>query len=296
MQKHAYLILAHSNFSQLRKLVELLDDPRNDIFIHIDGRARFRAAEWDGICRHSNLKFTKKRNRVHWGGVSIIKSEMELLKESTSAGKYGHYHLLSGMDLPIKPQDAIHDFFGKHENVEFINYWNLKDDTETRFRYYTMFPEGNRNFITKFINKTVRKLQKRMGWQMNRGIEFKYGSQWFSITDGLARYIVSQEDWILRTFRFSYLCDEVFVATLAWNSPYRGNIYFRKTADSSEVNDSNMRFIDWNSSKDIRHPWTFRSSDFDRLMAVPHFWARKFDEKVDNQIIERIYCKLKTER
>ena len=31
-KRHAYLILAHKNFGQLRKLVELLDDPRNDIF------------------------------------------------------------------------------------------------------------------------------------------------------------------------------------------------------------------------------------------------------------------------
>ena len=39
MKRHAYLILAHTNFGQLRKLLELLDDPRNDIFVHVDGKA-----------------------------------------------------------------------------------------------------------------------------------------------------------------------------------------------------------------------------------------------------------------
>ena len=40
MDRHAYLILAHKNFGQLRKLIELLDDPRNDIFVHVDAKAK----------------------------------------------------------------------------------------------------------------------------------------------------------------------------------------------------------------------------------------------------------------
>lgn len=50
-----------------------------------------------------------------------------------------------------------------------------------------------------------------------------------------------------------------------------------------------MRFIDWTRGESIRHPWTFRMTDWDMLMSVPHFWARKFDETVDSGIIDRIY-------
>ena len=35
-KKHAYLIMAHNNFYILEKLLHLLDDPRNDIYVHID--------------------------------------------------------------------------------------------------------------------------------------------------------------------------------------------------------------------------------------------------------------------
>lgn len=35
MKKHAYLIKAHHQFALLRKLLMLLDDERNDIYIHI---------------------------------------------------------------------------------------------------------------------------------------------------------------------------------------------------------------------------------------------------------------------
>ena len=38
--KHAYLIIAHKNLCQLKVLINLLDDPRNDIFVFIDKKAQ----------------------------------------------------------------------------------------------------------------------------------------------------------------------------------------------------------------------------------------------------------------
>ena len=35
-KKHAYLIIAHNNWKQLSLLLSVLDDERNDIYIHID--------------------------------------------------------------------------------------------------------------------------------------------------------------------------------------------------------------------------------------------------------------------
>ena len=36
MKKHAFLIMAHNQFDLLEMLIKLLDDPRNDIYLHID--------------------------------------------------------------------------------------------------------------------------------------------------------------------------------------------------------------------------------------------------------------------
>lgn len=35
INKHAYLIIAHTNFKQLHNLINLLDDDRNDIYIYM---------------------------------------------------------------------------------------------------------------------------------------------------------------------------------------------------------------------------------------------------------------------
>jgi hypothetical protein len=37
--KHAYLIMAHNEWDMLNKLIQALDYPNNDIYLHIDKKA-----------------------------------------------------------------------------------------------------------------------------------------------------------------------------------------------------------------------------------------------------------------
>lgn len=289
MKRHAYLILAHKNFGQLRKLLVLLDDPRNDIFVHVDGKARFSPEEWKNVCRFSRLVFISPRLKVYWGGVNSMRCELALLREAVSCGPYSYYHLVSGMDLPIKDQDTIHDFFDRHEGKEFLDFWEMDEDIYERVRYYTLFPEGEGNFLTHFINGLCKDIQGTAGYSINKDVDFHFSSVWFSMTDALARYVISKEDWLEKVFAHTSNCDELFLATVVWNSPFRENLYSREVAKNHAVNLSNMRFIDWSRGGSHRHPWTFRSEDWDLLMSVPHFWARKFDEGTDSGIIDRIY-------
>lgn len=287
MKKHAYLILAHKNPEQVKTLLHLLDDPRNDIYIHVDKKAGFGYDILEGTCKNSGLHFIEPRIQVHWGGISIINVEMALLEEAVKA-EHSYYHLLSGMDLPLKSQDTIHQFFTDNDGKEFLNIWAMEDHTKRRVQYYTPFPEGGSFFLTNHWNHVVKGILKVMGIKMNKDIEFKIGSQWFSITDSLAKYIVSQKEWVHKVFKHSYMCDEIFIPTLVWRSPYRNNLYCQRPTEGHEIDLSNMRFIDWSRGASRRHPWTFTIDDYELLMSVPHFWARKFDEEVDNDIILKI--------
>lgn len=295
MNKHAYLILAHKNFGQLRKMIELLDHPRNDIFLHVDAKARdFNPKDFEGITRHSWLQILPDRIDVRWGGVSIMRSEIELLRTATLTARYDYYHLLSGMDMPIKPQEKVHEFFDAHKGKEFVNLWEFKKSTLTRFRYYTVFPEGEGSFPTRIVNHIFKGLQMAVGFRINRDVDFHFGSQWFSITDELAHYVLDHEDWLEKVFRHTSTCDEIFLPTLICNSKFRDRLYVPVPVKSQkEVNLSNMRFIDWTRGESIRHPWTFRADDMELLQSVHHFWARKFDETVDSEIIDKLYKKLK---
>ena len=95
-------------------------------------------------------------------------------------------------------------------------------------------------------------------------------------------------------FRNTSTCDEIFLPTLVANSPFAGQLFEPvPVSNQKEVNLSNMRFIDWSRGESIRHPWVFRAGDMALLESVPHLWARKFDETVDSEIIDKIYRKLK---
>ena len=60
--------------------------------------------------------------KVNWGGFSLIKCELRLLKAAVmSDTEYSRYHLISGLDLPIKSQDYIHAFFKNNCN-EYIRF------------------------------------------------------------------------------------------------------------------------------------------------------------------------------
>lgn len=288
MSKHAYLIIAHSNFGQLHTLLEMLDDDRNDIFVHVDARARsFREEDFQEVCTHSNLEFVKPRIKVHWGGVSIMRVELALLEAASSKGRYDYYHLLSGMCLPIQTQDTIHKFFDEHQGKEFIELWQMKKTTPSRFHYITLFPEGAGFFLTNLCNNFFKGLQMALGFSINKDVDFKFASQWFSITDDMARFVLSKRDWLEKVFRRTNTCDEIFLPTLVWNTPFRDNFYSSETHRQGDYN-SAMRFIDWSRGSSIRHPWTFLTADFDLLVNSPMMFARKFDERVDKEIIRLI--------
>lgn len=295
MGKHAYLILAHKNFRQLRKLIELLDDDRNDIFVHVDAKAEdFDPELFKNAATRSGLTFLPKRISVNWGGVSIMRSELALLKAATAAGHYDYYHLLSGQDLPIKSQDYIHDFFYTHKGTEFVSLWEFKKSTPSRFSYYTIFPEGEGRFRTRIVNHVFKGLQMAVGHRINRDVRFAFGSQWFSITDDLARFVVANEQWLERVFSRTSTCDEIFLQTLVCNSRFCEHLYVPSAIkNQKEINMANLRFIDWTRGESVRHPWTFRVGDLELLQGVDHLWARKFDESVDSEIIDKIHSLLK---
>lgn len=70
MRKHAYLIIASNEGETLKYLIRLLDDVRNDIFIHMDKKhGKLPYEEFKGLTKKSNLTFLKNRLNVKWGGV-----------------------------------------------------------------------------------------------------------------------------------------------------------------------------------------------------------------------------------
>lgn len=103
------------------------------------------------------------------GDISQIKVELLLLKTALNQGHYSYLHLLSGVDLPIKSQDYIHDFFTRHAGFEFVGFAHKKTDDENArekagyiylFTRYIKDDNKLRRFITKCIKYGYIRCQK----------------------------------------------------------------------------------------------------------------------------------------
>ncbi|WP_368250752.1 beta-1,6-N-acetylglucosaminyltransferase [Intestinibacter bartlettii] len=286
--KHAYLIIAHNNFYTLEKLIKLIDDKRNDIYIHIDKKIRnFDFDYYKSIVRDSNLIFVD-RIKVNWGGFSQIKSELILFKEA-SKNEYEYYHLISGVDLPIKTQEYIHNFF-RNCNMDFLT--NIKseyipNEVYQRVSKFYLFQDSNIPFL-KSIDKKLIKIQdilKINRWDDN--IKLQYGSNWASLTHESVKYIIENEKFIYKKFKYTLGADEVYKQTLLFN-----NEKYKKKLYLYEYNNYhisyNMRHIDWHRG----NPYIFLSEDYEELMSNKALFARKFDCNKDRNIIDKIYKKL----
>lgn len=292
MNKHAYLIIAHNNWEQLHFLINILNDPRNDFYILVDSKATdFDQNLFASNCKCSNLYFVDPIN-IFWGDYTQILAELSLLKSATSNYKYSYYHLISGQDMPLKSQDYIHDFFNNNKGYEFVDFDSFEETSlaleRTRYYYFLQKQTGRKRVsIPKIIQKVALLFEKTVGINRSKSIQDSLGkgSNWFSITDDFARYIVDNEEFILKHFTRTYCCDEVFIQTLLKKSPYKDNWYGFK---NNEIQYQNLRYNDWNRGK----PYTFKKDEFFPLCESPYLFARKFSlDIISDDILQHFYSK-----
>ncbi len=286
MTKQAILIIAHNHPAQLHKLLRALDSEYFDIFLHIGKDSKLRATDFIPDCTISKLHIYKKL-RVRWSGYSQVRAEVFLLKQATKADHYGHYHLISGADMPIKTPRQIYDFFNSHKNNEFISFQQktILPEHLDWIRYYYIFRQHSRNSRIAFhLENLSVKIQEKLHINRLRNDTTTYmkGTNWFSITDAFARYVVEHSDSLKHKYKLSKSADEIFLHTLLFNSPFRNNLYSAKYNDSQSAC---MRHIDWKRGD----PYIFRSSDYEELIHSKNMFARKFDETIDAAIIDKIY-------
>lgn len=297
VSKHAYLIIAHNNFKQLKLLIELLDDVRNDIYLHIGKDAKnVDLSTFTVICKHANLYLAEKRLTGYWGDRSLIDITLQLLKQSTNTHPYEYYHLLSGVDLPIKSQNYIHNFFTENSGYEFVGFdkkvaedYDYRVKMEERVKYYHLFLplqyfRRHKGIIKKggwlsyhLLNSVSLKVQKII--KINRLSKYDFtifkGAQWFSITHKFAIYLLEKQIDIDKLITYSLCSDEIVIQTTIMNSPFKEKLSPH----------GYMRHIDWNRGG----PYTFQKSDLDELLQSEKLFARKFDENTDMEIINEIY-------
>lgn len=291
-KKHAMLIMAHDQLGILEKLIQMLDHERNDIYIHIDRKyGKVDEAHLRSLCRLSTVRFIP-RMRLYWGDSSLVECELALIEAALASGEdYAYLHLLSGVDLQIKHTADIHQFFDEHPNHQFVSIRNVYSGLNGLSRYYFFMPlRAYCKPMAKALDLVSASLQKllRINRLKNTRFALCKTQQWFSITSSCAAYVLTQKDFIRRLIRFTSCSDEMFLGTVIVNSPYKDQIFhpFRSPV-------GHLRLIDRERCEGAS-PHTMTMDDWAMIQASPCFWARKFSESRDAQIIEKVFQTYRT--
>ena len=118
--RHAFLIIAHNNWWQLKQLIQLLDAENHDIYVHIDKKSKsFSEKDFSNLTSEAKVYFFQEYE-VFWGGFSQVQVELFLFEKAYQQ-KYDYYHLISGADLPLKSNRKIDTFFEKNQGKKQQN-------------------------------------------------------------------------------------------------------------------------------------------------------------------------------
>lgn len=291
MAKHAYCIIAHNDIKLLNTLIHCIDDIRNDIHLLIDAKSKL-SPEDVLKPRFSNIRILERNIDIKWGHTSLIEAELGLFRSALNTVETPSViHLVSGQDLPIKTQDYIHHYFDmKYPGINFIGFANgnqAEIDLKEKTDYYHPFTASFRhpNIAIRQLLKILRKItvstEKLIGFKKTYpGLTLRKGCEWASITHDFAEYLVSKRGEILKTFKGTWACDEIYKQTYAFSSPrFRNKIF-----DLSDEFKGAARKIDWDRGK----PYIFTKEDYDELISSDAIFARKFSTEIDPDIIKLI--------
>lgn len=280
--KHAILILAYNEPEHLKRLISYF---KKDcyVFVHLDKKAKFNDEYVNELYSFSQVTKVYRKYSVHWGGFSILETEMFLFKEALRLCDASYFHLLSGQDYPTRPLDLFLSFFMNNYGYEFINYVHLphhlwQNGTYSRFQYFYPydFVKDSRN--SKIVSVCV-KIQHILGIKRTIPNHFDHiygGNQWISITRNAIKYILifsRKYPMFYYRMKMTFAPEEVYFQTLLCNVNKRQYIL------------DNKRYIRW-EMENGSNPANLCVKHLHYLLENDCLIARKFTQVISNRLCD----------
>lgn len=286
----AYLILAHKNIDQLARMINALAHENVTFFLHIDSKASFNEEDFLASLKSNvDMYLLEPRVSMTWGGFRLVETTIHLLSLCLDNCDADYISLISGQDFPLRPHNELCAHLQTNYGKEFVDhqpvpdniYWNGYFGT-TRYEKFWMVDEIGINNSKILVNRQLAEgIFRKFPYEMK-----PYGgSQWFTITSKCARYILdflnNHPDY-LPFFRFTLVPDEIFFVSIVANSDFKDRII-----------NNNLRYIDWHSGPE--HPRLLTDTDYNLMKQSGSFFARKFENFHDSNILDILEAKLKIE-
>jgi len=271
--KLAYVITAHKNPRQLRRLLHAVYVPGNTYVLHVDVNAlsTVHAAAADFAKTHPNCKVIPPQHII-WGSWRLAQAQIRGVREAIKISDDWTYCLnLTAQDYPLRTHEQIAAVLGQAPGKNYLETLRFADASEgprKRLEFY-WFPWRGQ----------MKKL-----WRRRRQPDFEvfWGSNYFALTRQACALLSDSplSKRMIKIFRLALCADELIFQNILMHSPLKDTIVSKT-----------FRKLVWAGGS---HPKTFTLADKEELLASDAFFARKFDDEVDAAILDVLDERLKS--
>lgn len=307
-----YVILAHKNPQQLKRLIQKLQTTDVYFYIHIDANVNNIPFK-EKLSLYQNVFFVPENLREHgtWGDIGIVKATIHCLQMIQHNQRSGYVVLLSGQDYPLQTNPRIKHYLEKHYGTHFMACFALphygwgKYGGIDRLKFYKFNISNQRKDLIQIpsiwsphfyrkkyfflLFKMASKIKKHnlirlfLPRKLDEPIAPYGGGQWWAMPMEtihiLLDYLQKHPNYE-KYHQFTLLPDEIFFHSLV--------MHLKNEIPNFKLMPS-ITYVDW-ERKNTPLPVTFTSKDLEELIKVSKtkLFARKFDMEVDEEILDKI--------
>lgn len=279
----ACLVLAHDQPRHAGRLVRrLAEGPRTHVFLHVDAKAE-AAPFAEAVAGLARVTLLDARQRVEWGGFSVVEATLALLRAARRQGGFETYALLSGSDYVLTdaarreatllgldgPLIALEHTFDRPEHAESRGFWR-------RYHFHD----------TPLYPALVRAGYLLPRRRYPRGFVPTKGSQWWALPEACAACIeqtLAERPDFLRFHRRTHAPDEFFFHSLVAASPFAARA---RSLGTGPPETFGAHALDWRQGG--RSPRTLTLADAPALLASGALFCRKVREGPSDALLDAL--------
>ncbi|KAM3599764.1 uncharacterized protein V6R79_011040 [Siganus canaliculatus] len=295
----AYSLVVHKSAWMVERLIRALYSPANVYCVHVDQKSspQFMAA-MEGVARClPNVFIASELESVFYASISRLKADLNCLSDLLrSEVKWRYVINLCGQDFPLRSNIELVSELKRLNGSNMLESSRPTEVKKERFTFHYELKDSSFEY-QKLPVKTPRKKTPPP-----HGIEVFSGNAYFVLSREFVEHV--DQSAVVRDFlawsEDAYSPDEHFWATLVRLDGVPGQVA-RSQPDITDLM-SRTRLVKWHylegslypacSGTHVRSVCIYGAAELRWLLSYGHWFANKFDPRVDPVIIQCLEEKL----
>ncbi|KAG8456489.1 hypothetical protein GDO86_002320, partial [Hymenochirus boettgeri] len=296
----AYSLVVHKDAINIERLLHTIYNPVNIYCIHYDQKSSsgFKTAMTNLANCFPNVFIASKLETITYAHISRLQADLNCLSDLLESSVQWKYVInLCGQDMPLKSNFELVTELKKLNGGNMLESSRPSDLKKQRYTFHHKVQSVNFLDYAKMPVKTSIAKEPPPG-----NIEMFVGSAYFVLSHSFIKYIFDSPlvkeflTWSIDTFS----PDEHFWATLTRLPGIPGEIP-RPFKDVTDL-DSKTRLVKWNYLEGSQYPsctgthvrsvCIYGAAELRWLLKSGHWFANKFDPKVDPVLIKCLIQKI----